>query len=116
MLLPLVGLLTAFSPDFKNPFWLKCAGLILYAITAGWFLHRIEKGTMKWPAIGWIFSASYFTLFLSVLWKFFGGASSAFFFFGAPELGGLISSLIGLIYWTLNHNKKGEQADSSNGG
>ena len=115
MLLPLVGLLTFFAPDFKNPFWLKCAGLVLYAITAGWILHRIEKGTIIWPALGWIFSASYFSLFLSILWKFFDGASSAFFLFGAPELGGLIASLIGLINWTLIRNENGEQAATLNG-
>ena len=71
-------------------------------------LHRLEKGTTKWPAIGWVFSASYFSLFLSILWRFFDGASSAFFLFGAPELGGLIASMTGLIHLTLNRNENGE--------
>lgn len=104
------------APDFKNPLWLKCGGLILYAIAASWILHRLEKKTIKWPAMSWIFCASYFSLFLSILWRFFDGASSAFFLFGAPELGGLMASLVGLIHSTLNRNENGERVVGGDGG
>ena len=114
MILPIVDLLAFFGAGIRNPFWLKCAGLVLFAIVAGWLLHRIENDRLKWPAVGWVFSASYFLVFLSILWRFFDGASQAFFLFGLPELGGLITSLIGLIYSTTTHRQNGEQAVDGN--
>ena len=114
MILPIVGLLTLFGADFRNPFWLKCAGLVLFAIIAGWLLHRIENDRIKWPVVGWVFSASYFLVFISILWRFFDGASQAFFLFGLPELAGLITSLIGLINSTPTRRQCSEQGVDGN--
>jgi hypothetical protein len=115
MLLPLVGLLTFIEPVFKNPFWLKCAGLILLAIAVAWILHRLGKGSFKWPAFAWGISASYFALLLLILWSFSGGFSSVFLVLGTPEIGGLIASLIGLFHWIRNGNKNAGKAGESIG-
>jgi uncharacterized membrane protein YbhN (UPF0104 family) len=67
MLIPALGLLTLLGSGLKNALWLKYAGMVVFAVVTGWLLHRIEYERMKWPGVGWVFSACYFLVFLTLL-------------------------------------------------
>ncbi len=114
IILPFIGLLTFSSADLANPFWLKCAGLVVFAVAAGWLLRRLEKGTLDRPVIGWCIVASYFVTIFSVIWSFFNGATSALFLFGSPEICGLITCLVGIIRFILTRIGPGEQIAAGN--
>lgn len=109
VILPFIGFLTFSAADFSNPFSMRCVGLVIFAVVAGWLLRCLEKGTLDRPVIGWCIVASYFLAILSTLWIFLGGASSVFFLFGSPEIGGLITCLVGVIQSLLPRNQTGGQ-------